>query len=320
MEIKLWGVRGSIPTPLTNEQYTDKIEAILTQAIASKIKNKDQIGDFIESLPYDLRYLSGGNTTCATVTSNSGTQYIIDAGTGIRKLGMELMDGPCGKGQGNITIFITHNHWDHLQGLPFFIPSMVKGNNITFYSPYSNQKEILERQQAAPFFPATFDQYSSTKHFIHIDPLKNEIIQLEDDLTVEIYPLKHPGGSFAYKFKQDGKIFIFATDAEFTGESIEKIDDTFDFFYEADLLVLDSQYTLDESFMKFDWGHTSNTMAVNCGIRWKIKNLILTHHEPSYDDTKLYHNYIDALEHAKYINNQKTEIHLAREGMVFELE
>ena len=90
-----------------------------------------------------------------------------------------------------------------------------------------------------------------------------------------------------------------------------------EFFNHADLLVLDAQYTLDESFLKIDWGHTSYTMAVNCAVRWNVKNLVLTHHEPAYTDEKLYENYQAALEHCKYNDNDKLNIFMAREGLTF---
>jgi ribonuclease BN (tRNA processing enzyme) len=142
---------------------------------------------------------------------------------------------------------------------------------------------------------------------------------MEDDLVVEFYPLKHPGGSFAYKFTQNGRVFIFATDAEFTGEILEKIGDETDFFRNADVLVLDAQYTLDEAFMKIDWGHTGYTMAVNCGLRWKTKHLVMTHHEPAYSDLKLRENHEMALEHRNNNGDSVMKISLAREGMIFEL-
>jgi len=319
MKIQLWGVRGSLPAPLTNEEYHHKIISILKNSIKYGLKDESEIEKFVKTQKDNLQYLYGGNTTCISVQSNSGKQYIIDAGTGIRPLGYDLMNKDCGRGKGKVDIFLTHNHWDHIQGLPFFSPIYIPGNEIHIHSPYKNQEEILANQMKAPFFPATFEETPSDKFYHFLDIQDNSPLQLEEDLTCEKFKLKHPNGSFAYKFKQNNKTFIFATDAEFTGEILETENDEFTFFNEADLLIMDAQYTLDESFLKIDWGHTSYTMSVNCGIRWKAKKLVLTHHEPAYSDNKLLDNYEKALEHGEFSNNKNTEIFMAREGMIFEV-
>lgn len=320
MQIKLWGVRGSLTSPMTNDEYSTKMHRIIEFAVQAGIGRNSNISEFINSLPDDLKYVYGGNTTCVSFTSNSGITYILDCGSGIRLLGYELMKGPCGKGEGVINILMTHNHWDHIQGLPFFTPLYIKGNILVFYSPFKDQMKYLNEQMRAPYFPALFDKTESTKRYITLDAKKRTPVQLEDDLIVDFHPLKHPGGSFAYRFKQAGKIFIFATDAEFTGEVLEKGGQQEDnFFKNADLLILDAQYTLDESFTKFDWGHTSYTMAVNCGLRWNVKELVLTHHEPSYVDAKLYENYLSALEHSKNCSNESMKIDMATEGSVYKL-
>jgi phosphoribosyl 1,2-cyclic phosphodiesterase len=244
---------------------------------------------------------------------------VVDFGTGARALGDSLVPAILGsKGEYLIDVFITHTHWDHIQAIPFFKPLYFPNVCIRFHSPYADLETRLKKQMEKEFFPIEFQATASQKEFHLFQP--GEVLDFEDGkIQVEVHPLKHPGNSYAYKFRENGKVFIFATDAEFTGEDLEYIRGVSEFFQNAELLILDSQYTLDESFAKFDWGHTSYTMAVNIGDHWKVKNLALTHHEPSYDDKKIFSIWEDAKEHLKALGCKKFNIYLAREGMTFVL-
>lgn len=317
MNIKLYGTRGSIAAPLKNQDYKSKVIEILENFVDRAEFSKDTIPDFFQSLPEYLKFTAGGDTTCVTVTSKAGNTYIIDCGTGGRVLGDELLKTDLGKGKGILNFFITHTHWDHIQGFPFFKPMYIPGNVLNFHSPFEDLERRLVIQQEKEFFPMPFHGTASKKNFINIK--EGEEITFPDGLVVDIHPLKHPGGSYAYRFREDGKTFVFATDAEFTGEDMPEIKNKSNFFGGADLLVIDSQYTLDESFAKFDWGHTSYTMAVNCATIWEVKNLVLTHHEPAYSDKKIFDILEDAIEHKRNLGGSKLNIHLAREGLQFHL-
>lgn len=318
MFVKLWGVRGSVSSPTTNEEYQEKIHKILQFAILTGLRDQSDIRQFLRALPPQLTNVVGGNTTCISVAKTRKTiPIIVDAGTGIRAIGDELMSKGCGPGEGcEIHIFFTHTHWDHIQGLPFFKPIYFPGNTIHIYSPLNDIESRISRQMEPAYFPVSMDQLAAKFHF---HTIQDETIDI-DGVEIDQKALRHPGGSTAYRFRYNDRIFIFATDAEFTGSDLEHEEVTYSpFFHDADLVALDAQYTLNESFNKFDWGHTSVTMAVNCAIRWKVKNLILTHHEPAYSDELLFGNLSTADNHRELQKSSYPRIFLGREGMAFQL-
>jgi phosphoribosyl 1,2-cyclic phosphodiesterase len=241
-----------------------------------------------------------------------GAPIILDGGSGLRELGLNLQK--TGDPARELPIFFTHFHWDHIQGIPFFAPAYVKENRILLASPAEGLEKILREQMRPPFFPVTMDAMGADIRFIRLSGEK---------VTVggaEVYwkEMNHPGASYAYKIVQDGKSLIFATDSEVTDSEFQKREENRKFFDSADVLVLDSQYTLEESFSKFDFGHTSYTMAVNLAVEWQVKKLILFHHEPRYDDRKIFGMLRKAHWHLDQLETQGLTIMTAQEGLELE--
>lgn len=245
MEITLYGVRGStpVPGPSTNE--------------------------------------FGGNTSCVLLTTSDGRHLVFDAGTGICNLAKKMMTTPLGKGQGSISIFLSHTHWDHIQGIPFFVPIFIPGNRISIYGcgrPGVSLADALEGQVATVYSPIC-----SMSNF----PATVEIHELTGD-TVEGAPVKWssmPHGGIhtqVYRVEEGAKSFVYMTDVEYPNGIP---DEAIAFARDASVLIHDTH------FRKSDYqpgsGHSSVETAVELARRANVRKLVLYHYHPDYDDADL---------------------------------
>lgn len=286
MRVKFWGVRGSIPTPLSTEQLQEKLFRALTAAQGLNTNDPAEVRAFIASLPPTVQSVVGGNTTCVEV--NSGDDLIIiDGGTGIRQLGYSLMAHEFGRGQGTVHIFLTHAHWDHLQGIPFFNPAFVAGNKIIFYAVNRDPREYLEHQQVSPtYFPISISQMSADLSFVTLR--EGEMVQI-GRCAISNTPLDHPGTAYAYRFDDGESVFVFASDGEYKSLDDEGLHRFVEFFRNADALVFDCQYSLrDVLLSKAEWGHSSAMIGVEIAERANVRKLITTHYDAPDTDDQIY--------------------------------
>ncbi len=289
MQLRFWGVRGSIPTPG----------------------------------PHTVRY--GGNTTCLEVRSDDGALIILDAGSGIRGLGQELvrqMPVAC-------NIFISHTHWDHIQGLPFFAPLFVPGNSVTIhglFDPVSMRsiRDVLAVQMEYRFFPV---REAELKAEIEYTTLKEGQQVALGDATVTAVLMNHPVLCLGYKVACNGKSLFFTGDHEHFQNIYSPKEPEYDDFQKhilekkqaimrhvtgVDLLVTDAQYTEDEYASKTGWGHSTYSQGLKMAREAGAKKVYLTHHEPTRTDDEL-----DAMLFALRRDcgsPEGPEINLAREG------
>jgi len=249
MIIKCWGTRGSIPAP----------------------GNK--------------AHIYGGNTTCFEIRSEKNNLIIIDAGSGIRLLGKEILED---KNRKDIHLLLTHAHWDHLMGFPFFTPAYFSKYNIYVrggkYAKKSLEK-YLKHQMEPPYFPVNFNLLNANFNFQRGKP---KMIK-DDPIKIESINLNHPDGGFGYKIVENGKIFILLTDNELDyhhpkGPSKETF---IDFCKDADLLYHDAQYTEDDYKTTKGWGHSTYDSAVELAIKSNVKALGFCHHDPDRTDKEL---------------------------------
>jgi phosphoribosyl 1,2-cyclic phosphodiesterase len=248
MRIKCWGVRGSIPTPeRRNSRY-------------------------------------GGNTPCVEVRLDDGTLIILDCGTGLRPLGKSLVRNAAGAPI-RAHIFLTHFHWDHVQGMPFFLPFYSPLNTFVIRAATWRRQEleaVIKRQMAYPFFPVSAEKMCATRHL----PQDEEWPVKASSATVKFAPLNHPQGCVAYRIEADGSAFVYATDTE---PGSHEHDRTIrDLAKGANVLVYDAQYTPAQlSRQKKGWGHSSWLEGTRIASESNVKRLILFHHDPDSDDSTL---------------------------------
>ncbi|MDR0568955.1 MAG: MBL fold metallo-hydrolase [Spirochaetaceae bacterium] len=286
MRIRFWGVRGSLPAPKVPAEIQDKIRAIIEQISPEDAASPAAKEQFLKGLPPWLFGIVGGNTSCVSLDWGDQTQRIVfDAGSGIRELGIaSAKDDPK---IAAYHLFFSHFHWDHIMGFPFFNPGYDPSVSITFYSPREGLEAALTNQMQAPHFPVALDTMGAAKTFKRLtEPLV--IPSKEGNLTVTCKKMKHPGDSYAYKVSGGQRSFIYATDAELGPPDFLDTPENVSFFKDADIAVIDSQYTLQDAIEKYNWGHSSFRAATDFAAKWGIKHLVLFHHEPTYNDREVY--------------------------------
>lgn len=310
MEFKFYGVRGSCPTPITKEEYHSKVIDIINHGKSMIRERGMEIGseEIYQSLPSELRQNIGGNTTCLYLKSDEGKHFIFDMGTGIRVLGNDLAPLAFGGDKLKLNILMTHTHWDHIQGWPFFKPAYSPNTEIAFHSCIQNLKERLDRQQNEENFPISFDMMPSRKSFALLEEDREVTI---DGLKITPFFLKHPGSCTGYKIEKDDKSLIFATDVEFHKNELHILNEWKQKLGKTDVLIIDAQYSSEEADNKVGWGHTSVKMAVEVAERIGVSEVYLTHFEPDHTDIKVNDIVHEEISDSKH----KVKVIQAREGL-----
>jgi phosphoribosyl 1,2-cyclic phosphodiesterase len=294
MKIKFWGVRGSIPSPRAGT----------------------------------VRY--GGNTTCIEVRTDNNELIILDGGTGIFPLSQTLLkELPV-----TANIFITHSHWDHIHGLPFFIPNFIPGNKMILHGaldPVSGRgvEQVMGVQLQYSFFPVREAEMKASIEYISLAP--GEKVQA-GSATVTATMLNHPVVNFGYRIECNGKSLFFTGDHEPYANIYSPEDESYeeysmlvemqqravlDAMRGVDVLIADSSYTIEEYPSKKGWGHGTFDSCMSMADAVGAKILYCTHHEPTRDDDELEHVFAKALErHPR--REGLADFRLAREGVEIE--
>jgi len=295
MKVKFWGVRGSIPSPRATT----------------------------------TRY--GGNTTCIEIRTNDNELIILDGGSGIFPLAQSLLkELPV-----TANIFISHSHWDHIQGLPFFIPIFIPGNKIRLHGsldPVSGRgiEQVMEVQMQYSYFPVREAEMKANIEYISLRP--GQTVKV-GSATITATLLNHPVVNFGYRIECDGKSLFFTGDHEPYHNIYAPEDDSYALYQDliqtqqemvlnavrgVDVLIADSSYSIEEYASKRGWGHGTFDSTMQMADAAGVKSLYCTHHEPTRDDDALEREFAKAL--ARFPRSEgMAKIFLAREGLEIEV-
>lgn len=317
MLVRFWGTRGSLAVAQNAGSIKGKIARALVAADGRRFADETEAAAFVESeLDFATGGTYGGATTCVEIEADGDGSFILcDFGTGSREFGIDAF-GRMAQGHKRVfNIFMSHLHWDHIGGFPFFGPAFDPNAYIVIHSGHADAEQAFRRQQEEISFPVAFDWLRAKIEFVTLTPGETYRI---GGVNVEVMEQQHSHVSYGYRFTDDaGKTAIFSTDSEHKIESMEGEADVAAFFRDADLVVCDTMYSLaDAVSMKEDWGHSSNIVAIDICHEAGAKRLALFHHEPVYSDDDIQRMHKESIRYEELTRReQPLEVLCAYDGL-----
>ena len=318
MLVRFWGTRGSLAVAPTAKSIKAKIARALVAAGGRRFADESEAATFVEQeLDFATGGTYGGATTCIEIEASAGDGSFIvcDLGTGLRQFGISAFGRMAAGHKRVFNVFMSHLHWDHIGGFPFFGPAFDPDSEIIIHSGHADAEEALRRQQEEISFPVAFAWLRAKISFRTLVP--GETYQI-GGLAVEMMEQQHSHKSYGYRFTDSaGKTAVFSTDSEHKIESMEGEADVADFFRNADLVICDTMYSLaDAVSMKEDWGHSSNIVAIDICHEAQAKRLALFHHEPIYSDEDIQRMHKESIRYEELTRrDEELEVLCAYDGL-----
>ncbi len=288
MHIRLWGVRGSYPTPLSPTQFHEKCRLLLLEARPEDLASPEAIDAYLARSPSGR--LFGGNTSCIEVSYGDDI-CVFDAGSGAAALSAHVMKTGLFKDHA-ISLFFTHFHWDHICGFPFFAPIYVPDQQIAIYSGRDDAERLLATQMSDAHFPVKWQGLPSTITCQQVGP--DAPVQV-GSATVSLLRLEHPDGAWGYRLDHDGHAICYLTDTEVSKSPDRWATLYSDFVSGADVVIVDAAYGFLDFHEHINWGHSTIFTWIDLFREADIGELVIFHHDPLADDPAL----INLLESAR---------------------
>jgi phosphoribosyl 1,2-cyclic phosphodiesterase len=319
MKIVFWGTRGSLPVALSTAEVREKLVVALIRAAGRDLGTPEAARAFVDSeLSFPDSSTFGGDSSCVQVDGGDGHYLLCDMGSGARDFAVQAIarHGP-GSPQ-TYHVLMSHLHWDHIMGFPFFTPAYIPGNRIRIYGCHAELEEAFRRQHAAPSFPLDFSVLRATIEFVALAP-----DQTHDIAGFKVTPTKqhHGGDSYGYRLEKAGKTIVYTTDAEHKLDAPAVVERFVAFLKNADLVVFDAMYSLaDTMSIKEDWGHSSNVVGLELCQLARARHLVLFHHEPVFDDHRIHQIHQETIRLEEITRqDHRVTVTAAYDGLVIDL-
>jgi len=316
MLVRFWGTRGSLPVASQALPVQAKIARALVAAGGRTFANEAEAAAFCErELDFATYGSYGGATACVEIEGGDGAFLVCDLGSGLRQFGLDSLRR-CAAGHPRVWhVFLSHMHWDHIMGFPFFGPAFDPGATIVIHAGHEDAEAALRRQQEEISFPVPFDWLRAKIRFV-----THGLAEPFDvaGVTVTLIRQHHSHDSYGFHFERDGRSVIYSTDSEHKLDNMESEAAFEAFFARADLVICDTMYSLGDTVsLKQDWGHSSNIVAVDLCHAAEAKRLALFHHEPTYSDEDIQRMHAETVRYEELVRGDRPvlEVLCAYDGL-----
>ena len=283
--IRFWGTRGSLPVALTAAAVRRKLIAAVRSASGRTFASDAALEAYVDGLGLAVSGTYGGHTSCVELETGGPEYVLCDLGSGARPFGQAALARHGPASPQSYHVFMSHVHWDHIMGLPFFAPAYIPGNRVRIYGSHPWLEAALRRQQDQPSFPVDFSCLRADIEFVYLEPGKPRDVA---GMTVTTLLQRHTGDSYGYRFEAQGRTVVYTTDSEHPLTDPSETERFVAFFRNADVVIFDAMYSLADAIsIRADWGHSSNVVGVELCQMALARHLCLFHHEPAFDDSDI---------------------------------